>query len=183
MSFLHAIPSFTTLSLSTLTGTEGSNFTATVTGKLANTTLAIVDCPPNFSLSGLTITGINPAVGTYKFKLVEYLPESAFGYRKEISFTVTITAIAKKPVVTVLPVITGKTSVGNTLTVTTGTWNFIPTGYTYQWYRESTAIGSATAATYLLVAADRGKNISVRVTATNATGSNTVASLGTPHVG
>jgi hypothetical protein len=80
------------------------------------------------------------------------------------------------PVNTAAPAVTGTGAVGNTLSCTQGTWTYVPTSYAYQWRRNGLNIAGATAATYLLVAADSGTNITCSVTATNAAGS-TVAPL------
>jgi hypothetical protein len=82
------------------------------------------------------------------------------------------------PYNTVLPVISGTTTEGETLSTTNGTWLQSPTSYTYQWKRDGVNIASATASTYLLVAADVGATITVTVTATNAAGSTPATSAG-----
>jgi hypothetical protein len=62
--------------------------------------------------------------------------------------------------------------VGTICSVTTGNWLGTPTSYTYQWTRDGTNIGAATAATYTLIAADiGGHSIRCVVTAVNAQGS------------
>ncbi|WP_243695264.1 PQQ-dependent sugar dehydrogenase [Agromyces protaetiae] len=66
------------------------------------------------------------------------------------------------------PTISGTSAVGSTLTVNPGTWSPSPTGGGYQWNRNGTAIGGATAATYRLVAADAGTSITATVTASRA---------------
>ena len=80
------------------------------------------------------------------------------------------------PVNTTAPAVTGTGTVGQTLSVTNGNWTYVPTSYAYAWLRGGTPIGGATAATYLLVAADSGTSVSCRVTATNAAGSTPVLS-------
>lgn len=75
------------------------------------------------------------------------------------------------PANTVAPAITGTATVGQTLTVSNGTWTNSPTGYARQWTRDGADIAGATGATYTLVAGDSGKMIGARVTATNADGS------------
>jgi alpha-tubulin suppressor-like RCC1 family protein len=76
------------------------------------------------------------------------------------------------PVNTVLPVITGTAEVGQTLSVSNGTWTGTPTPtFTYQWQRVTTNISGATSSTYVLVAADAGSTIRCVVTATNVAGS------------
>ena len=62
------------------------------------------------------------------------------------------------------PTISGTLRAGHTLTAKAGTWSPTPT-LTYQWYRNGAAISKATKSTYKLTASDRGKQITVRVTA------------------
>ena len=63
-----------------------------------------------------------------------------------------------------VPTITGSLNVGKVLTAVTGTWAPVPTSFTYQWRRGDENIGSATASTYTLTAADLGEEMSVVVT-------------------
>lgn len=84
--------------------------------------------------------------------------------------------LAAIPVVTVAPVLSGTPEVGETLTVTDGTWDNTPTSYGYQWLRNGVVIGGETASTYLLAPADEGATIRARVTAVNAAGSATATS-------
>ncbi|MBO9555991.1 hypothetical protein [Cellulomonas sp.] len=65
---------------------------------------------------------------------------------------------------TATPTISGTRTVGSTLTAKPGTWGPSPVTFTYQWYRSGTAISGATASTYKLVSADRGKTMTVKVT-------------------
>ena len=78
------------------------------------------------------------------------------------STTLWITASGK-------PTITGLPNVGQTLTAD-GDDAFSPSGnydYAYEWSADGTAIPGANAATYQLVAADLGKTITVKVTASS----------------
>lgn len=76
------------------------------------------------------------------------------------------------PVNTVAPVVSGTAAEGETLSTTDGTWvAFGTVVYTYQWLRDGGAISGATAATYELVGADIGADISCEVTATDEFGS------------
>jgi hypothetical protein len=75
------------------------------------------------------------------------------------------------PVNTAAPVVSGTGTVGNVLSSTTGTWQYSPASYTRQWRRGATNIPGATAASYTLVAADSGTNVTVSVVAINAAGS------------
>src|SRR5262249_42895212 len=90
------------------------------------------------------------------------------------------------PVNSGLPVISGQTLQGQTVSSSTGTWSNSPTGFSYQWLRCDTGgancanLGAAgPTATYLLVAADVGSTIKVTVTATNAGGSASATSVPT----
>ena len=82
---------------------------------------------------------------------------------------------------TVVPA--GEPAVGVTYLSTPGTWSGTPViTFTYQWYRcdstgtSCTAIAGATAADYVLTAADVGTWLEVQVTATNTGGSLTAVS-------
>jgi len=80
------------------------------------------------------------------------------------------------PVNTIAPVISGSTTLGSTLTSTTGAFNGNPSPtYSYQWKRGATNIGT-NSSTYILVLADSGAAITCVVTATNALGSSSATS-------
>jgi hypothetical protein len=79
------------------------------------------------------------------------------------------------PVNTVLPVISGSTTLGSVLTTTNGTWINSPSSFTYQWKRNATNIGT-NANTYTLVLADSGADITCVVTAINGAGSTSATS-------
>lgn len=86
------------------------------------------------------------------------------------------------PVLVTEPKISGTTTEGQTLTVSSGSWSgATPFTYTYQWERCDTsgnncaAIGGATAASYKLTSSDVGKTMRVNVTAKNSSGSATHA--------
>jgi hypothetical protein len=70
------------------------------------------------------------------------------------------------PVNTVAPVASGTVSVGDVLTVTTGTWT-----YTYRWRQDGVDIPSAVTNTHTLLLVEVGSMVDSRVTATNASGS------------
>src|SRR5690606_6923549 len=74
------------------------------------------------------------------------------------------------PSPTARPAVTGTTEVGETLSTSDGTWSSTPT-FAYAWLRNGAVIAGATAATYVLQAADEGATIQSRVTATNVGGS------------
>ena len=91
------------------------------------------------------------------------------------------------PTNTAEPRISGSATVGSTLTASQGTWTGSPTSYAYQWVRcpkggglpsgaDCAAIGGATTTKYVVATADVDHRLRVRVTASNADGSKTVAS-------
>jgi len=85
--------------------------------------------------------------------------------------------VAPSPPVNVSsPTISGTPTQNQTLTANPGTWTGSPTPtYTYRWNRcpqggTCASISGATGSTYTLTSADVGQNITVTVTATNASG-------------
>lgn len=76
-------------------------------------------------------------------------------------------AKAKLPVNSVAPAITGTATVGETLSLSNGTWSNTPDAYAYIWKRDGVVISGAAAATYVLVEADEGAVITASVRATN----------------
>lgn len=63
------------------------------------------------------------------------------------------------------PSISSGSSVGSTLTASTGAWSPTPTSFTYQWTRDGYAITGATSSIYTVVGDDYGSYVSVIVTA------------------
>ncbi len=63
------------------------------------------------------------------------------------------------------PVLSGKAKKGKRLETTLGTWAGVGYAYGIQWYRGAKPIAGATKAAYKVKAKDRGKRLSVRVTA------------------
>lgn len=93
------------------------------------------------------------------------------GFQQE-EVVVNPTVSGNPPVLTAIPAITGTAQVGQTLTTDDGTFTGDATiTYAYQWFAGGVAISGATANTYDLTVAEQGKVISVRVTATNDSGS------------
>lgn len=83
--------------------------------------------------------------------------------------------VASPPVSVTAPTIGGNPAVGQTLTVSNGTWANSPTSYTYQWLSCTTAssctiIPGATANTFVVTASQAGYTLEAQVVASNGTG-------------
>lgn len=88
----------------------------------------------------------------------------------------TLTMANYTPANTVAPAITGSTSLGSTLTCSTGTWTNSPTSYSYQWKRNGSNIGGATSSTYVTTTSDSSASITCDVTANNGLASSPATS-------
>jgi hypothetical protein len=174
-----------------------SNGTWTTTGD-ATYTYTWLRCPPSGGASdgsdcasiGATTATYVVAAGDVGFRLrTRVTAQDAGGQASAVSnATAAITAQAGPPN-TQPPTITGSTVVGEKLTANPGTW----TGgsgvtFAYLWSRCDAAgaacadITTATQNTYTLVTADVGKTLRVKVTGTDASGSNSVTSAQTAVV-
>jgi hypothetical protein len=100
----------------------------------------------------------------------------------------TSTVQATPPVASALPTISGQAQRTVLLTSTQGIWTGAGNAYAYQWQRSPdlgqtwTSIAGATGATYALGVADEADEIRLLVTATNADGSASAASLASAPV-
>ena len=96
---------------------------------------------------------------------------------------------ASAPENTSLPTVSGDATVGAILSATDGAWSGAPAPtFEYQWQRSADGasgwsdISGATGDTYTLVGGDEGQYVRIQVTATNAVGSDTAASLASEMV-
>lgn len=86
------------------------------------------------------------------------------------------------PTNAIAPVVSGQNTQGNTLVTDTGSWNNVPTSFTYAWQADVggngvfSNIGGATSSTFTVTSSQINDSIRCRVTATNATGSATASS-------
>lgn len=97
------------------------------------------------------------------------------GNRFSFQAVESLTTFPEVPENSVAPAITGTPEVGQTLTVTPGTWSGEPSPtLTYQWFRDdgddAIPIPGATGLTYELTQEDEGSVIFVRETAVNRVG-------------
>ena len=93
-----------------------------------------------------------------------------------------IAGLTGPPTIITPPVVTGNPKVGSNLTATTGTWQYFPNSYLYQWRRDGAKIvgGDGTfdgqTTMYALVGADQNRSITCQVTAINGIGADSVES-------
>ncbi|WP_235736349.1 DUF3152 domain-containing protein [Nocardioides alcanivorans] len=83
-------------------------------------------------------------------------------------------ASAAAPVATTAPSISGKAVVRGVLTVDTGAWTPVPDSLSVQWLRDGSPISGATARSRTATRSDLGRQLSARVSATNADGTTVV---------
>lgn len=79
------------------------------------------------------------------------------------------------------PSLTGQPRVGVTLHASIGSFDLVPTKYTYRWFRDGHAVGGATASSYPLRSLDRGRRLSFSVTA-SAPGMTSATATSAPTV-
>ncbi|MFD0415680.1 Tat pathway signal protein [Streptomyces sp. NPDC127108] len=175
-------------------GMEFSRGTFTVTEpELSNTTAPKVTGTPAVGSKVTATTGTwtgAPSSYAYQWKANGTAIEGATASSYKIpaahlgkKLTVTVTArkpgrpdatatsspvkVAKgaAPKATKAPSITGTARVGKVLKAAQGTWSPAPNSYSYQWYANGTAISGATKSSLTVKSAQRGKKITVKVTA------------------
>ncbi|RFA16006.1 hypothetical protein B7R22_05245 [Subtercola boreus] len=89
------------------------------------------------------------------------------GYLPAVVSTKEVTVLAGLPAVnSVLPKINGTAQVGRILVATSGTWDRPGVAFDYQWLADGKAIVGETSPSHPVTAADAGKKLSIRVTAT-----------------
>ncbi|NLF05495.1 MAG: hypothetical protein GX593_10920, partial [Actinomycetales bacterium] len=76
-----------------------------------------------------------------------------------------VVSTGSAPYATVYPVVSGAAKVGGRLSVSKGAWSVAGVTLKYQWLRDGKAIAGATSTSYVLQGADRGRQISVQITA------------------
>jgi subtilisin len=167
----------------TLTGTNGSwSGTAPITytyAWLRCTTLAVASCTAIPGATAATYAPVSADVGRYlRFQVTAANARGAASMRSTATAAVAAAAGVTAPVNTAYPTIAGTGRVGQTLTGSQGTWTGTSPSYAVNWMRCTTLavascvnITGATATTYVLTAADRGRYVRFQVTAANAAGS------------
>ncbi|WP_327308906.1 hypothetical protein OG730_39970 [Streptomyces sp. NBC_01298] len=149
--------------------------TAVVGGKVTATTGSwspVADSHTyQWQADGKTITGATSASYTLpstlqgkQLTVVVTARKAGHPTVKATSAAVLVKGVAPKA--TTAPTLTGTAKVGRVLTLSRGTWTPTPTSYTYKWYADGKLITGATKSTFTLTSAQRGKRITVKVTAT-----------------
>lgn len=148
------------------TGTVGSALTALVgSWAPAPVTLSYQWKRDGVAISGATAKTYLPVAAdagrnvtvTVTGSRAGYLPISRTSSAKKMSNLQTLTSAP-------VPQISGTGNMGSALTALVGSWGPAPVSLAYQWFRDGAPIAGATGKTYSPVAADAGKNITVRVT-------------------
>lgn len=132
--------------------------------------------PPNGTF---TVTGTDDTTNRITLTTSAPLSGSYAGGGTVTGTMCTLTTSGLPPIYLAAPVISGTPLVGDTVTASPGTWvedDQGPPSFAYQWDRNGTPIASATTPSYTCTSLDGGQQLSVTVTATNATGTTSVTS-------
>ena len=144
-------------------------------------TITIVTPPPHGTLTAPGAAGAvtyTPAAGYSGADGFTFQATDAQGTSSPATVSIVVGAEAV-PANASLPGVSGSPAVGQTLTCSNGVWSGgMPQTYTDQWLRDGAAIPGATAATYVVVAADQGHSLTCAVTGSNSGGNATATSAG-----
>jgi hypothetical protein len=92
------------------------------------------------------------------------------------SESVAVGPVNAQPANTDLPVVSGTVEVGETLTVSDGTWTGFPVPtFSYQWFVDGAEAVGETSNSYVIQSSDEGLMVSVEVTADNGVGTPVIA--------
>lgn len=117
------------------------------------------------AISGATAASYTPVAADAGAMLSVTVTGAKSGYVTK-AITSASATVLKGTLSGATPTISGTAKVGYTLTARAGTWAPAPVTLGYQWLRNGVAISGATSSTYKLIATDKGKRITVRVTGT-----------------
>ncbi|MBB2945639.1 hypothetical protein FB565_005397 [Actinoplanes lutulentus] len=144
---------------------RGNAFSATDTVTLTRSGSASIKAAVRSFVNGtLTVTAdvTNAAAGAWNVTI----RSAKDGRQATIAGAVTVRATALK--LTKAPSISGTVRVGSTVKAVAGSWSPAATGYAYQWSANGVAIKGAVGYAYQIPAAQRGKRLTVTVTAKRA---------------
>ena len=163
-----ALLKLTTTPVPMLSGT--AQVGKTLTASAGSWAPAPVTLAYSWQRDGVNISGANAA--SYKIvaadagkKLTVTVEGSKVGYAPVATVSVATSAVqAAVLTATPVPTVSGTTQVGSTLMASAGTWAPAPVTLAYTWQRDGVNISGATASSYVIVAADAGKKVTVTVT-------------------
>ncbi|WP_434172909.1 carboxypeptidase regulatory-like domain-containing protein [Clavibacter michiganensis] len=165
---------FTTVPTPTLTGTAqvGSTLTAAPgTWAPVPTTFTYRWFVANVAVSGATASTYAPIAADVGKRITVTVTGARSGYTSASKTSAASAAVVAAPVTTPstfttvpTPTLSGTAQVGATLTASAGTWAPVPTTLAYRWWSNGVAISGAIGSTYVPVAAELGKRITVTVT-------------------
>jgi len=119
------------------------------------------------AIEGATASKYRLVAEDMKSRITVTVTGSKLGYTTaEKTSAATAIVVGKPLTATPVPRITGKATVGTTLTASAGIWSPSPVELSYQWKRSGVVIVDATTSTYELGLADKGKKITVVVKGT-----------------
>ncbi|MEU9244984.1 Tat pathway signal protein [Streptomyces sp. NPDC048385] len=160
-----------------LTGTAAPQITGTakVGAKVTATTGSWSAAPGSYTyqwqadgkaISGATAASYTVPAALLGKKLTVTVTALKSGWLSGTATSAAVTvAKGDAPKATRAPTVGGTAKVGKKLTAAHGTWSPAATSYAYQWYANGKAISGATKSTLTLKAAQKGKKITVKVTA------------------
>lgn len=149
--------------------------TAAVGSKLTTDTGSWAAAPSSYTYqwkaNGTAIAGATAS--TYKIpaaqlnkKLSVTVTAHKAGHEDATATSSAVTvALGAAPKATKKPTVSGTAKVGKTLKAAKGTWSPAPGSYSYQWYANGTKITGASKSSLTLKSAQRGKKVTVKVTA------------------
>jgi hypothetical protein len=117
------------------------------------------------AISGATKSKFTPKVAQLGKAITVKVTGEKTGYTKKSITSKATAKVVSDFTKSATPKINGTAKVGKKLTATVGTWSPKPT-FKYQWYANGKAIKGAAKATYTLKKAEKGKKITVKITAT-----------------
>ena len=166
------------------TATDATTAKVTFTAPASNGSPAITSYTATSSPGNITAILNQAKGGTFTLTGLTTGTEYTFTVTATNGLGYSTTSPASKKVTTFLvpanivaPVISGRSTVGQTLTATTGTWTGVPIpAYTYQWQRNEVNINGARTSSYKLVIADTGADIRCVVNAANSAGNSSANS-------
>ncbi|HEY7179285.1 MAG TPA: hypothetical protein VH305_08935 [Gaiella sp.] len=177
-----------TLTVSNGTWTTTGDVTYTYDWRRCPASGGAADASDCASIGTTTATYV-VAAGDVGFRLRARVTAQDAGGQATVASDATAAVTAQSgPPNTAPPTITGSTVIGEKLTANPGTWTGSGVTFAYLWSRCDATGGAcadlttATQSTYTLVTADSGKTLRVKVTGTNASGSNSVTSAQTAVV-